>query len=276
MGKNPIALFIDGENLPASHMAVIMQKARDLGDPIARCVVGDFLEDRLKAWVSLAPKHALELVFQPSGGKQKNSADIALTIRAMDLLAEKRFSSFLIVSSDCDFAPLALRLRRSGVAVYGMGEEKSGVAWRSACTEFFELVAKAPAKPSGSTNAKPAPSKKASPAPAKKLAPVANKSLTHEDCEAIRTILADVATEETPWIGLSQLGLIIRRQSAELGTRFCGKNKLLKNLRAAELIDEDGHGSGIKVRLRGLNGPKPTPSPPTAPRPSPSEARPPA
>ena len=58
----------------------------------------------------------------------------------MDLLAESRFERFLIVSSDRDFAPLALRLRRSSVPVYGMGASTPGSAWRDACTQFFVLA----------------------------------------------------------------------------------------------------------------------------------------
>ena len=121
MDKLPLAVLIDGENVSASHMPTIMEHAKRLGEPLARCVVGDFAANRLSEWADIAPEHALETCFQRSGGKNKNSADIALTIRAMDLLAERRFGSFLIVSSDRDFAPLALRLRRSGFPVYGMG-----------------------------------------------------------------------------------------------------------------------------------------------------------
>lgn len=268
MGKAPIAVLIDGENVSAIHIAAIMQKARDLGDPVARCVVGDFCGDRLKAWIAIAPEHALEPVFQRSAGKNKNSSDIALTIRAMDLLAEKRFGCFLIVSSDRDFAPLALRLRRSGVPVYGMGASPSGSAWRAACSEFLELAAKdATAKPTSAVVPKQAA--------AKKPAPITKKPFTHEDRDAIRTILQDVA-EDDSWIGLSQLGLLIRRKSADLGTRFCGKNKLLKNLRAARLIDEDGHGSAAKVRLKAGEMSKRMPTMSTAPRLSPTAAHPPA
>ncbi len=125
MAKMPIAVLIDGENVAASHIGAIMKTAEDIGEPVARCVVGDFSANRLGEWGRAAPRHALELVCQPSCGKGMNSADIALTIRAMDLLAQSAFRGFLIVSSDCDFAPLALRLRRSGVAAYGMGEAKA-------------------------------------------------------------------------------------------------------------------------------------------------------
>jgi hypothetical protein len=266
MGKNPIAVLIDGENLPASHVAAIMQKARELGDPIARCVVGDFTGDRLKAWVSLAQEHALELVFQQSGGKHKNSSDIALTIRAMDLLAEKHFERFLIVSSDCDFAPLALRLRRSGVPVYGMGASTPGSAWRAACTEFFELGRdEPPAKANGAAMATLASANKI-PTPAKPVWSV-------EDRDAVGTILGRVASTDSPWIRLSRLGQHVRANSEPLARRL-GKGRLLKNLRFDPLFCLQGKGQNIEVRLKASKPPTQAAAIFKAPRPSPAEAHP--
>ena len=270
MGRNPVALLIDGENVSAGHMPAIMQRARELGEPLARCVVGDFSANRLSEWVSLAQEYALELVFQQSGGAGKNSADIALAIRAMDLLAERRFGRFLIVSSDCDFAPLALRLGRSGVPVYGMGEEKSGHAWRTACTEFFELAGKkAPAKSNGTAIA--------TPAPAKTIPPPAKPVWSVEDRDAVGRILGSAASAESPWIKLSQLGQHVRADSELLGRRL-GKGRLLKSLRLDPLFCLQGKGQNIEVRLKAHKPPKQAAARPrpTAPPPSPSAAHPPA
>ena len=248
MDKLPLAVLIDGENVSAIHMPAIMEHAKRLGEPLARCVVGDFAANRLSEWADIAPEHALETYFQRSGGKNKNSADIALTIRAMDLLAEKRFDRFLIVSSDRDFAPLALRLRRSGVPVYGMGASTAGTAWRAACTVFLELGREEPpAKANGAAIAAPAPAKKM-PTPAKPV-------WSLEDRDAVGRILGKAVSADSPWIRLSQLGQHVRADSKPLGIRL-GNGRLLKNLRLDALFCLQGKGQNIEVRLKAHKPPK--------------------
>lgn len=246
MGTRPLALLIDGENVAPGHMPAIGDRSRRLGDPVVGCVVGDFSENRLSEWARLAPPHALELVFQRSCGKGRNSADIALTIRAMDMLGTEAFGGFLIVSSDCDFAPLALRLRRTGLAVYGMGEAKADAVWRAACTEFFELGSTKAARPGGNANSPPV-SAKPPPSPPK-------SAFTKEDREAIRTILRSAAAAGSPWLTVSELGQRIRRSSVALGSRVCGKGRLAKGLGSDPLVELRGRGGFVEARLRTLDG----------------------
>lgn len=211
-------------------------------------MVGDFSANGLADWARIAPEHALELVCQTSCGKGRNSADIALTIRAMDLLAAEVFRSFLLVSSDCDFAPLALRIRRSGLAVYGMGEAKSGSAWRNSCTTFFELA--------GKRQLNPAAAPSATPAAADKSTATANPAWSEQDRQALRNILRKHVSGGTPWVQLQQLGQTVHRESRQLGARL-GNGRLLKNLRADTCVELRGQGSSIEVRLKegGKNGP---------------------
>lgn len=271
MAGLPLAVLIDGENVAAGRMVSIMARADQLGNPAARCVVGDFSGNRLAEWVWLAHEHALELVFQPSCGKGRNSADIALTIRAMDLLAMNVFRRFLIVSSDSDFAPLAQRLRRTGAAVFGMGVAKPDSAWRTACTAFYDLDAKPAATPAIGAISKPAAAKSAaaksvaagfvaakfvaakSPAPkqvaAKPQPPATRPQPSRQDREAVRTILRRTA-EDSPWLPLSDIGQLIRRNSLDLSARVCGNGRLLKHLRADPLVELRERGKSLEARLR--------------------------
>lgn len=253
MGTKPLALLVDGENVAEAHIAAIMARAEQLGEPVARCVVGDFSEARLAGWKKTALRCGLEPVFQASCGKGKNSADIALTICAMDLLSKDLFTSFLIVSSDCDFAPLAVRLRRSGVAVYGMGEAKADSAWRNACTKFYDL----PPKPSAGATAKPGSTANS----------VAIKPIwSGQDGEAVYRILRKATASGPSSVKLSQLGQLIRQHSKELGTRL-GKGKLLKNLRRDPSFKVDGQGTSIEVRLEDCSKPESAPVLRIVPRP---------
>ena len=67
----------------------------------------------------------------------KNATDISLTIGAMDLLYTKIYDAFVLVSSDSDYTPLAIRLRESGVAVLGVGEKKTPDPFKNACDDFI-------------------------------------------------------------------------------------------------------------------------------------------
>lgn len=242
-----LALLIDGENVAATQIDRIMDKARELGEPVTRCVVGDFAGNRLAEWARVAPRHALELVFQRSGGKGSNSADIALTIHAMDLLARNAFHCFMIVSSDSDFTPLALRLARAGIAVFGMGRAKPDSVWRAACKDFFDLGIAPNAAPK--TDAVPR-QETVKPAAAKPRSPAAAPIPSRQDVEAVRDILAEATTADEPWLPLPILGQLIRRGSAELGARFCGKGKLRKNLMADPLVEVRRRDLSVEARLR--------------------------
>jgi uncharacterized LabA/DUF88 family protein len=50
-----------------------------------------------------------------------NSIDIAIIIDAMNLLYSGTFDGFCLVSSDSDFTRLNIRIRKSGLSVYGFG-----------------------------------------------------------------------------------------------------------------------------------------------------------
>lgn len=267
MDSKPLALLIDGENVAASQLPLIMARAAELGQPSARCVVGDFSANRLAEWVKVAPAHALELVFQPSCGKGRNSADIALTIRAMDLLGTNAFGRFLIVSSDSDFAPLAQRLARSGVAVFGMGKARPDSIWRAACTAFLDLedtLAEAqrtesvprPAVPKPPVvklaAAKPPIAKSAmvDPPSAKPHPSTARPAPSRQDLDAVRRILAQATGAETHWLPLSRLGVLIHQSAPHLGALVCGNGRLLKSLQADPLVEVREQGKSHEARLR--------------------------
>lgn len=64
---------------------------------------------------------------------------MALVIDTIELLYTNLYDAFVIVSSDSDYTPLAIKLREAGVYVMGVGEQKTPVAFRNACDEFLFL-----------------------------------------------------------------------------------------------------------------------------------------
>ena len=62
-----------------------------------------------------------------------------MIIDAMDLLYTQQLDAFAIVSSDCDFTPLVMRVLTNGLKVYGFGEKKTPLPFVYACSTFLYL-----------------------------------------------------------------------------------------------------------------------------------------
>lgn len=130
-------LLIDGENVPARYADEIMGlTGRGLAE--AR-VYGDFSNPAMQGWRDCAAQYGLRLNQTAGKPGSKNSADMLLTIDAMDLLWVAEYQGFCIVSGDRDFVPLAIRLRRAGKTVVGIGTDKANVVLREACDRFHVL-----------------------------------------------------------------------------------------------------------------------------------------
>lgn len=134
-----VAVLIDAENIGAEHGAAVLTCAERLGDVVVARLYADFSSPAFAAWLGLAHRSSLQPVFQPSGGKGKNSADIALTIDAMDILLTTPIESFLLVSNDRDFVPLATRLRAAGRRVYVMCRQVDP-RMSAVCTGVFSIA----------------------------------------------------------------------------------------------------------------------------------------
>tara|TARA_R110002073_G_scaffold43606_1_gene121553 strand:- start:7910 stop:8644 length:735 start_codon:yes stop_codon:yes gene_type:complete len=144
---NNIALLIDADNAIAAKIKFIITNLATHGVVNIRKAYGNWAKDELKSWAkvlhqyAIAPKQYFDLV---SG---KNATDMALLIDAMDILYTKQVNTFCLVTSDCDFTPLALRLREEGKQVIGFGLQKSPKPFVHACTQFVYLDKDVTAKP---------------------------------------------------------------------------------------------------------------------------------
>jgi uncharacterized protein (TIGR00288 family) len=70
----------------------------------------------------------------------KNSTDIALAVDAIDMVIAERPHVVVLVSSDSDFAPLAIRLREKGCRVCGIGQlGKTGEETTAVYDEFTDI-----------------------------------------------------------------------------------------------------------------------------------------
>jgi len=132
-----LAVLIDGENVCGDFADEIFARVNLLGVAPVRRVYGDFSNGSLKGWTGMVAKHGV--IPQQVFHNEKNAADIALIIDAMDMLPSGRLDGFCIVSSDSDFAALATRIREKGLNAYGFHRGQKLEAWRESYTALFRL-----------------------------------------------------------------------------------------------------------------------------------------
>jgi uncharacterized LabA/DUF88 family protein len=133
-GERNLALFCDFENvalgvrdakLAKFDIQLVLERLLLKGSIVAKKAYCDW--DRYKDFKAGMHGAAFELIEIPhikmSG---KNSADIRLVVDALDLCYTKEhIDTFVIISGDSDFSPLASKLRENAKTVIGVGVKQS-------------------------------------------------------------------------------------------------------------------------------------------------------
>lgn len=134
-----IALLIDADNAPASRIEFIITELASHGVVNIRRAYGNWEKPELVRWKEVLHEFAIQPIQHFDLVKGKNASDMALLIEAMDILYTKHVGTFGLVSSDCDFTPLALRLRAEGRQVIGFGDRRAPKPFVGSCTRFRYL-----------------------------------------------------------------------------------------------------------------------------------------
>lgn len=134
-----IALLIDADNSPAKSIQKILSELARHGKVNIRRAYGNWTSSNLKGWEAALQEHAIQPIQQYDLTKGKNATDIAMTIDTMDILYTKQIDTFCLVTSDCDFTPLATRILAEGKSVIGFGERKVPSVFVNACSTFLFL-----------------------------------------------------------------------------------------------------------------------------------------
>lgn len=253
-----LAVLIDGDNAPRDCLKGIMEEIAIYGTPMIKRIYGDWASHGLSSWKTTLLENAVTPKQQFAYTTGKNATDSAMIIDAMDILYTGKTDGYVLVSSDSDFTPLAIRLRESGMYVIGIGEEKTPKAFVQACDKFIRVEVirdkyKKPAKSAGKSVAKSASARKSTAkaadkpekAPAAKTtakkaaaAPAETKPPVPEDIiNLIADSVADLADDDG-WIDMSNLGNLIIKKQPDFDPRTYGFGKLsnmLKNLDRFEL-----------------------------------------
>ena len=134
-----IAMLIDADNTQLSKLEAVIQEISTYGRIVVKRAYGNWRKDSLKNWENELKRLAIKAQQQFDYVSGKNTTDMALVIDTLDLLHSDIYDAFVIVASDSDYTPLAIKLHESGVYVMGVGEKKTPEAFRNACDEFVYL-----------------------------------------------------------------------------------------------------------------------------------------
>ena len=134
-----LAVLIDGDNAPRDCLKSVLEEIALYGTPMIKRIYGDWASQNVIGWKTSLLENAVTPKQQFAYTTGKNSTDSAMIIDAMDILYAGKTDGFVLISSDSDFTPLAIRLRESGMYVIGIGEEKTPNAFVQACDKFIRI-----------------------------------------------------------------------------------------------------------------------------------------
>ena len=165
-----------------------------------------------------------------------------MIIDAMDLLYSGNVDAFALMTSDCDFTPLVMRLRESGLKVYGFGEEKTPSAFVDGCSQFVyieKLAEQDDIDPEG----QPIGAKPNSQMPGREMR--MNSALVR----LLRTA-AEETSDDAGWSLLASVGQYISNNSSFSSINY-GYSKLSDLVRAIDLFEvEMKPGSGLMIKAK--------------------------
>ncbi len=265
-----IALLIDADNVSSKYIKGIIDEISVYGTPTYKRIYGDWTSPNASAWKSVLLSHSITPIQQFRYTVGKNSSDSALIIDAMDILYSDQVDGFCIVSSDSDFTKLASRLREAGMFVLGMGEKKTPLAFKSACEVFkyLEVLVKPskvvpkpavvlPKKKVVITDKKETPvivtPAAAPPVAEKPVEPVSEPVPTVEaesgmlSLEAVVENISKIIethSDDTGWMFLSQIGIMLNRQYPDFDPRNYNYSKLISLIKDANKFEEKAISAG--------------------------------
>ncbi len=129
-----LAIFCDFENIaigvrdakyPTFDIGLVIERLLDKGKIVVKKAYADW--ESYKTYKRSLHEAAFEMIEIPHVSYSgKNSADIRLVVDALDLCYTKsHVDTFVIMSGDSDFSPLASKLRENDKAVIGLGIRNS-------------------------------------------------------------------------------------------------------------------------------------------------------
>lgn len=219
-----IAMLIDADNTQLSKLESVIQEISTNGRIVVKRAYGNWRKGSLKNWENELKRLAIKAEQQFDYVTGKNATDMALVIDTLDLLHSGIYDAFVIVASDSDYTPLAIKLRESGVFVMGVGEKKTPEPFRNACDEFvyLENLSK-DTDTHTATGQKPAETTKRN---AQESAEERRKAKELKEIHKLLHIAWDKYQDDDGYVNVSSAGQYIKRARPDFDARTYGYVKL--------------------------------------------------
>ncbi|MGE9290532.1 MAG: NYN domain-containing protein [Puniceicoccales bacterium] len=216
---NSIALLIDADNAPASKIDFIIAELASYGTVNIRRAYGNWKKRGLSGWEKILNEYAIQPVQRFDLVKGKNATDMSLTIDALDILYTRNADVFALVTSDCDFTPLARRLREEGKLVVGFGGQQTPEPFSKSCSKFLYLDEDEKAKKSRKEKA-------------------TNPAMLKNDTKLMNLLrnAVEAVSDENGWAHLGVVGSHISNQGS-FDPRNFGFRKLSDLFKAIDLFE---------------------------------------
>ncbi len=226
-----IVLLIDADNTRLSKLEAVIKEISTHGRIVVKRAYGNWKKDALKNWESELKRLAIKAQQQFDYVSGKNATDMALVIDTVDLLHMGIYDAFVIVASDSDYTPLAIKLRESGVFVMGVGEKKTPEAFRKSCDEFVfleNLDKDTEAKPQTAKSSKSGKRKGKNTSSTESEDPLDDFKEIHN----LLKIASDKYQDDDGYVNVSSAGTFIKRAKPDFDSRTYGYAKLPQLLEA--------------------------------------------
>ncbi len=256
-----IVVQIDSDNTQFSKIADVLSEISTYGRIVVKRAYGNWRKDALKNWEPEIKRLAIKAVQQFDYVTGKNATDMALVIDTLELLHTNNYDAFVIVSSDSDFTPLAMKLHESGVYVMGVGVRSTPESFRNACDEFLFLENISADSRKATDEPEPAVQKdsgSSAPAEAAAQAPEAPDDI--EEIHALLRKAYDTYQDDDGYVHAGAAGNFLKRTKPDFDSRTYGYTKLTQFLAAFpekyEIKRQRGKNSATVVVYKCLRGGK--------------------
>lgn len=139
-----IAVLIDAENANRANMLIpILDSISQLGYSIEMVLAfADWTNPSMRNWSTYLKSLAIRTIQIFPYSTKKNSSDIAMSVKAIEILFTKNhIDAICFVSSDGDFNFTAQVVREYGKEMVGIGNETTPDCYRKSCSQFISIDA---------------------------------------------------------------------------------------------------------------------------------------
>jgi hypothetical protein len=212
-------------------MEAVMREISTYGRIVVKRAYGNWKKELLKNWEDELNRLAIKAEQQFDYVAGKNATDMALVISALDLLHSDIYDAFVLVASDSDYTPLAIRLHESGVYVIGVGENKTPEAFRNACDDFIFLENLSSNKMKKTKNVVADKTLEEN-IPAIDGALVQDVSANLDEIHGLLEIAFEKYQDDDGFVNVSSVGAYLKRTKPDFDSRTYGYSKLTDMLAA--------------------------------------------